>query len=85
MNIPKENCYWRRVDSSWGTVVSKTHGRLTTSGMDSLSVVVEYAKGAGIPKKNWNLITMENDWSGCCYEGDEPSIIWTFPLSVFED
>jgi hypothetical protein len=85
MNLPPENNYWRRVTSGYLSVPSKTTGQLITSGLTNLNEVVGCAKLAGIPEKNWNLINMDHDWSGCYYEGDSPSIIWTFPLTVFED
>lgn len=67
----------------WGLESSKTDGELCV-GDDNLLSVVESAERAGIPKKNWNQIKQEKDYTGCCYESDEPSTVWRFPLSLLD-
>ena len=62
-----------------------TQGQLVSVGKyDSLTAVIDAAKRAGIPRKHWDKVIQETDYSGCYYENDEPSIKWVFPLTVFD-
>lgn len=67
--------YWFKSDRNEGTL---------SVGDNTLGNVLETARLAGIPENQLGKIQIELDWGGCYYEGDTPSIKYTFPLSVFD-
>ena len=81
--IPPENGWRRVVRGYMMDRSSSTQGELSI-GVNNLAGIVEAARIAGIPEKYWNQIEPEKDYSGCFYEGDEPSVEWRFPLTVFK-
>jgi len=76
------NNYWREAkNKKWED--SRPKGELLYKD-DNLLELVRLARGAGIPEDKWNQIKMHRDYSECYYEGDEPSIVWKFPLTIFD-
>ena len=41
---------------------------------DSLSCLIKQLDKLGIKKEDYDKVKIELDYSGCCYEGETPSI-----------
>lgn len=81
-NTPEPNNYWKYKPTRYS--VDKTKGVLI-GNTDKFGSLIDCVIGAGIPRKMWDLIEEESDYSNCYYEDDKPEMVWTFPINVFDE